>query len=320
MSDLPSQPAVDFVTAFNAAAEQLGSAPAPETPEAPEAPAATAAAPEVAQFDPATIRIPETAQLPEHAQKYRGKSLAEVIELERRTQQYGFEKAQEAAQARREADELRARLAAAEQLARMNQKPPEPEVSTDPWTRAGVDPNETIITDPRRVAEVTISEAERRSIEAARQVVAQEVGSMRQQIQREREEQTLIATFELAKHEVRKAGHNISDDDWVNALRYIGPAIEQENRETPGVVFDPKRYVAHYTALRGVPARPTLPTEGNPPVAARSAAVAPESSPKPSVSREKRQLYEQVYGAMKGAGLLSDADFNKALEGAGGAQ
>lgn len=274
------------VTTQPSEAEAINSALGLESAPAPEAPAP---APVVeAPFDPASITIPDRAAVnaPKAFEKFKNKTLTDVFTSYEEAEKGFHTKAQEAAQARREAEELRMKLAAAEQTARMLQQPPQPVAPHDPYQ--GVNPDSDIITDPRKVLDRTLSEAERR----AQAIAQQESAKVRQEIisglQAEREEQAIFNTFEIAKFKLRQAGYTLSDDQWKEDLKFIAPVVAREEQ-----LFNPDRYVQHFQYLRGG-VRATLPVEGNPPVAAR-AATAPPSIP--SINKEARQVRERLADA-----------------------
>jgi hypothetical protein len=257
----------------------LGLEPAQAAPQVPEP------APEPAPFDPASFTIPDrfSESAPKALDKFKNKTLLDIAKSYEESEKGFHAKAQESAQIRRENEELKARLAAAEQFAKMSQQPTAAPTPHDPWQ--GVNPDAEIITDPRRVLDRTLSESERR----AQLVAQQEAMKVRDEIvnglRAEKEEAAIFNTFEIAKFKLRQAGYTLSDDQWKDDLTYIAPRVARE-----GNLFAPDAYVEHFQKLRG-PIKATLPKEGNPPVAAR-AATAPPSVP--TISSEERQLRERL--------------------------
>ena len=298
-----SEVAVETATPIDVAAQvraALGQETVPENPApAPEPPAVP---------DLAAIRVPEHEIVPE---KFRGKGLSDVFEAHRNAEQYMHAKANEAAQARRENEELKTRLAAAEQFAKMAQQPPPPAPApVDVWTARGINPEEAVITDTRRFAEATRDIA----VEGARAAAREETQKVRAEWENDqtaqRQADGLVKTWDTAKEALRARGHNISDDQWKNDLAYIAPAVVREND-----VFNTDRYVAHYEYLKGTPAvqKPTVPSEGNPPVSSRTAA-GPQASARPSVSRERTAIVEQIGRSLGFEGDRLKNYINRAIE------
>lgn len=300
--EAPSQPAPqDVVSLFN---KSLDSAPA--TPQAPE-PLTAVETPQASA--PATIAIP-VDRVPE---KFKQKPEA-VFEAYENAERAMHQRANEASQFRREADELRAKLAAAEQFAKLQQQPKPPEV--DPW--GGLKPEEAVITDTRRFAESIRTQA----VEEARKAAREETDRVKTEVRQDQSNRdsatALVKTWDAARDMIRASGHQISDEQWKADLGYIAPAVVRENDQAPGVVLNPKRYVEHYNYLRGAPPKPSIPTEASPPISGRPSVIAaqqPESIP--SISRETRQTRETIAAAMKSHGLMNDkevADYLKAAD------
>ncbi len=193
-------------------------------------------------------------------------------------------KAQEAAQLKRDNEALNARLAAAEQVNRMNPvaKPAEPNLS------------EMVITETPRFVETIEQRAGRiardESDKASRAVVQE---FRIEQAQRD-QGNMLIATFESAKAQARKQGFEVSDQEWPKFVNYAARVIKDESPER---LLDPSAYIEHLSVMRGTP-KASLPTEGNPPVAAR-AAQAPSKAAPPTLSREDQQLKKRIWEALK---------------------
>jgi hypothetical protein len=275
--EAPVVPTEPDQSAAVAAALGLESAPAPETPAPPPV--------EAAPFDPASFTIPDRISdtAPKALEKFKNKTLLDIAKSYEESEKGFHGKAQELAQARREAEELRTKLAAAEQYARMNQQPAAPQAPLDPWQ--GVNPDSDIITDPRKVLDRTLSEGERRAHLVAQQEAAKVRDEIVNGIRAEREQEAIFNTFEVAKFKLRQAGYNLTDDQWKEDLKFIAPVVAREEQ-----LFNPERYVQHFQYLRG-PIKATLPKEGNPPVAARTATAAPHV---PTISSEERQLRERL--------------------------
>lgn len=272
--EVPTQPDASVIVS---SALGLESAPPPETP-APEPI-------DEGPIDLASLIIPDRIgdTAPKALEKFKRKSLLDLAKSYEESEKGFHAKAQEAAQTRRENEELKARLAAAEQFAKMTQQPAAAPAPHDPWH--GVNPDSDIITDPRRVLDRTLSESERRAQLVAQQEAAKVRDEIVRGIQAEREEAAIFNTFEIAKFKLLQAGYTLSDDQWKDDLTYIAPRVAKE-----GQLFSPDAYVEHFQKLRG-PIRATLPKEGNPPVASR-AATAPPSVP--TITSEERALRERL--------------------------
>lgn len=275
--EVPSQPE-EIGTSINTALG-LESAP-PETPAVPV---------EEAPFDPATYTIPDRIieGAPKSFEKFRNKALTDFAISYENVEKSFHQKAQEAAQARKEAEDLRIRLAAAEQLARITQQPQVPQQPVDKWQ--GANPAEHVITDPQRVFDRTLSVAEQRAQEIAQKAATEAEQRIEAKLQREREEQAVFQTFETAKSELRAAGYDISDEQWREDLKFIAPVAARE-----GQLFNTKWYVESFSRLKG-PIKASLPKEGNPPVAARTS-TAPTAVP--SINREDRAIRERFADAL----------------------
>lgn len=275
------------VAAFQKALAK-GQASAESQPEtAPSS--APAVAPPVP--DPATSRVPE---------KFRGKSIEEVADSAHNAEQRMHQATEEAARLRRENEDFRIRLIAQEQL----RAPAPPQSPVDPWAASGIVPEEAVITDTRRFADTTLNMAEERARRAAAEESAKAIQGFRDEqsnIQRGQQQAgALIGTWEAAKAAIRAEGYELSEDQWRTDLDFIAPQVARENNQRDGVIYDPTAYVAQFKRLRGVVAqRAVIPTEGNPPVAARSASVSPSTPGAPTVSREKKQIYDAVFGALQ---------------------
>lgn len=283
-----SQPAsiVDRVQAAIAPVEeQAAAAPATETP-APPAPA----------FDPATITIPDVAELPPHFQKFKGKDLNAVIGAQLETERWGHSKAEEAAKARRENEELKARLAAMEQVAKVfPQQQPQPQ---DHWQKAGVNPNETIFTDPRSVLDatrsMTLEEARQYAEQAAARAAETTKAELRAERLRENEGAAYFNAFEAARAELNSKGYNLTPEQWAQELADSKIANYVQFAE-PDARFNPKRYVELYAMAKPLAAKPNVvPTETAPPIASRPATVDTTAATKPSIPRERRQALKQI--------------------------
>lgn len=280
------------VAAFEAALAKQESA-------APETPASEAQSEAPAVIDPATIDIPAHDTVPE---KFRGKKLTDAFESIKNAERFMHEKAGEAAQLRKEREELMARLAAAEQFARMTQQPPQPQKPVDPW--GGANPAELVITEPDRFVNTTIAMAEQRASAAAEAAARKVAEGETQKLRDQAAAQALISTFETARKQLGDKGYDVSDEVWHPHLAKVARILKVENDSEPGALYDPNRYVNYYTAIAPSPqAKATIPAEGNPPVAAKPAAGPAVVQGRPTVSREQRQLYEQIG---KAAGLSGD--------------
>lgn len=303
--DATSQPGIDALGAFERAVATTEAAP-------PAQPLSQAAPPtETPQtFDPATIAIPDYAAGPT-LEKFRGKHLGDVVRSYEESQRAMHQRSQEAAQARRENEELKTRLAVAEQIARMNPAPA-PAPPADIWTQAGVNPDVEIINNPRGLLELAIAEAERR----ARVGAAEEAGKVRSEVSQENEERerahAYIGTWDAAKAQIRALGHELTDQQWVDDLGYIMFKLGPEAQADPSAAFTVSRYVDHFTRLRGAPSRATLPTEGAPPVASRAAAVNPKAAQVPTLPAEQADLAATIYRNLQGIGLVSADQANTA--------
>lgn len=283
--ETPSQPGnagSEAVAAFNQLAAETPiedvAVAAPEEPTAPSEPST-----------PATLIIPLN-KVPE---KFRSKPEA-IVEAYENAEKQMHAATQERAQLRREMDELRARLAAADQVTRMT-TPQSPELNH--WQKAGINPGEDIIVSPDKVGDHLLSEAERRAQAVATRAAQEAANQVRAEMQQQQSAAALITAFETAKKSLRDSGYTLSDEDWKRDLGYIAPAVARENEQNPGAVFDHNRYVEHFRVLKGAPAKATLPTEGAPPVAARSATVQ-NAPPVPTLNREDQQLQKAIHGAL----------------------
>ena len=267
-----------------------GSADAPAAPTTPETP----------KFDPASVVIPQEADLPPHFQKFKGKTLADVIGLDLQTQQWATTKAQEAATAKREAEDLRARLAAAEQIAKMTPQKA-PEAPADPF--AGIDIEHELFRDPKKVVTMLreqlrteLREEQKVAARAEAERVGGEIGG---RINSERAAAMQIATFDTAKDQLKAAGIEFpKHDDYVAMLGFVMPTIAQQAKAegNPQALYEPERIVNAIRFLRGSapPVVATVPNEAAPPIPARTAQVMVKQPNVPTVSREHRQLYEQI--------------------------
>ncbi len=283
-----SLPAPNTVELFNAAMDKAEGAPPLDNAQQAPAPAEVPLT-----FDPATVRIPKDAKLPDYAEKFRDKNLPEVFEITRKTEQWGHDKAQEAAQLRRELEDERTRRISMEQL-RSQQPPVQPQ---DPYAKLGIDPDVAIIGNARQVLDLNrqLSAEDARAI--AQQAAKSEADAIRAENQREREANSLIATFETAKDGLRKAGYQVSDEQWLKDLAYIAPAIAREAETNPNALYETRRYMEHFAYLKGAPQKPTIPTEGNPPVAGRPATVAAQPNV-PTIAGEMKSKADLIAKAL----------------------
>ncbi len=251
--EVPSQP--------SQAADILGKVFAPES-----IPQAEAAA-EDEGFDTATITIPDqkfAAGVPKSLEKVRGKTLTAVGELIEQTDRWGHENAQKAAQAQRENEDLRSRLAAAEQYARMNAQPQTPQPIYDPYQ--GINTDEAIITAPRQVLDRTLTEADRRAAEIAQRTVNAAIQADRNERNQVTAATELVTAFEMARGQVSKmVGREITTDEWRDELQDVARIVKERE---PGRMFDHNVYAETYARLKGVP-KATIPTEGNPGLSSR---------------------------------------------------
>lgn len=270
-------------------------APEPETPQAPE----VEAAPAPEEFDPATIRIPNqkfVTNVPKALEKFKDKTLVDLATSYEEAERAMHTKAEEAARYHRENDELKARLAAAEQYARMT--PAQPTVQTDPYTQRGIKLDEAIITDPRSVMATTLDEARRIAREEAEKAANASGEKSRAEFQQAENARRLIGALESARMEASKLyGAEIPIEQWREDVMYIAPRVKWENDNgSEGRIYDPRAYVDHYTRLKGAP-KASVPTEGNPPVAARPANVRSERAA-PTLTREEALIRKQIRGAL----------------------
>ncbi len=242
-------------------------------------------------FDPATIKIPSRKAVdgvPKAYEKFKDKSLTDVFTSYENAEKWGHEKSQEAAQLRRELEEERARRAAAEQVAKMT--PAQEPVTQDYWQKAGINPNEQLFTEPQRVLDTTLTEAERRAAVAAEAAVRKAQQEWQAKQDEEKFASNAFATFEAAKLKLQKLGYDVSDEQWREELTYIAPVVYRTGR-----TLDPDAYVEHYGKLKGAPAKAQLPTEGNPPISAKSSSSTAQSVP--TIGREEKALRARLADA-----------------------
>lgn len=267
----------------------------PDVDETPQAEAGEADAPVVETFDPATIRIPNrqfVEHVPKALEKFKDKTLVDFATSYEEAERMMHAKAAEAAQTRRENEELRTRLTAAEQYARMSQQPAPTAQQHDPYE--GLDVDTAGVTDMRGFADRTLAEARR----IAKEEAATAAQQSRAQVNAERETDAhaaqLVTAFELSRAEVGKLiGRDVPIEEWQSDLQDLARIVH--SRE-PHRQYDHKAYVETYVRLRGVP-KVSVPTEGNPPIAARPASVKPDK-PTPTLSREADQLNKQIRKAL----------------------
>lgn len=303
--ETPTSEPVSIVDRVNAAVASQESA----TPETP-----VAAAPPPAPFDPATIKIPDIESLPPHLLKFKGKDLNAISSSLLETERWGHSKSEEAAKFKRDNDDLRARLAAAEQVRSML---PQPAAQPpDPW--GGINPNEAIFTDPQRVLDtnrqISTAEAKRMADEAEQRAVSKFEATL----QKRDEANAFFLTFEAARNDLANRGYNLTQEQWNEHLRDVASPIAAD----PARRFVATEYAnafveraERYSAFRPAAKPPTIPTEGAPPLASRTATVDPGTD-KPTISRETRQLWKQV-----GEGLGFTGDRLKSfIESAGEAR
>lgn len=263
------------------------------------APEAAAVVPPVSTFDPASIVIPKDAALPEHFKKYGGKTLADIIELDLKTQQYGSQQRGEADRLRKENENLTARLAAREELTALL-TPEKPAV--DDWERVGITAETPVWDQPRTALEATRKLAS----EDTEKIVDDRVSKALAKLEADRDAKdrnaAAIQTFETAKGMLRAEGHAITDDEWSREfIPYIAPKLAQEETVTPGVFYDPKQYVERYHRLRGAPAKPVIPGETAPPISARAASITPQMSA-PTASSEAVAMKQKVASSLVAQG------------------
>lgn len=239
---------------------------------------------------PATIIIP-LSKIPE---KFRSKpeSIVEAYENAEKTMHGATA---EAARLRKEAEELRVKLATAEQVSRMTQQPQQQ--PQNHWQQAGINPGEDIITSPDKVGDHILTQATKRAEEAALKAAAQVEAKLQAQKQTEEQTRALFWALDTAKVRAKEAGYDFTDDEYKNVLMYVGPVVAEEAKQNPNAPYDPNRYVEHIKMLKGAPTKAALPTEGAPPVASRSATM--QNAPSvPTLSREDAQLQKAINGAL----------------------
>lgn len=240
-------------------------------------------------FDPATVIIPKDATLPKHMQKFAGKALPDVFDNVLQTEQWGHTKAQEAALARQEVTDLRARLAAAEQVRKM----------TDPAAPPADDPFANVESElfekPRDVLgkhrELSKSDAQKLVDDAKAEIRAENANHQKAAMQ--------VATFEQAKAMLAEQGYELPHEDYKTLLSMVMPRIAAHAEATGdlSVLYDPQNIVKSIAWMKGAPPqKPTtaVPTEGAPPISARAAPGPGVTTALPTVSREHRQLYETI--------------------------
>lgn len=233
---------------------------------------------------PATFAIP-LERIPE---KFR-KNPEAIFEAYQNAEKYMHEKSTESARLAKEAEELRTRLAVVEQVQKMQPQAP-PQTS---WQKAGINPQEDIIVAPEKVAAHVIDEAKRAAAEEAQKYAQAEAAKLRAEKNQEDQTRALFWALDQAKVKAKEAGYDFSDDEYRQVLQYVGPVVAEEAKQNPNAPFDPNRYVEHIKVLKGNPTKPSLPTEGAPPIAARSATMK-SSAPVPTLDKETRDKALQI--------------------------